>query len=296
MRVTSSMMVRSTLRDLSQGLSRLQETQTKLSTGKELTRPSADPGGTSAAMGLRQDMRRAEQRLRSLNDAQGWLETADSTLTSSLSALGRAKEITVRASSTGGISDPAARTAMATELRSLRAELLALANTTYGERSIFNGTAAGGAYDAAGAYLGNSASIIRDVAPSTQIAVNLTGPEVFGTGGGPVGNVFEVLDRLATAVQNGDDAAIATEHTNLDSLTRTVSAATVEIGTRSARLTEAKARAEDNKLVLIQQLSEVEDVDIVEALIKAKAQESSYQATLQVAAKILPPSLLDYLR
>ena len=30
MRVTSSMMVRSTLRDLSQGLSRLQETQTML--------------------------------------------------------------------------------------------------------------------------------------------------------------------------------------------------------------------------------------------------------------------------
>ena len=35
MRVTSSMMVRSTLRDLSQGLSRLQETQTKLATGKD---------------------------------------------------------------------------------------------------------------------------------------------------------------------------------------------------------------------------------------------------------------------
>ncbi|MEZ5249551.1 MAG: hypothetical protein R2713_10170 [Ilumatobacteraceae bacterium] len=44
--MTSSMMVRSTLRDLSQGLSRLQETQTKLATGKELTRPSVNPGAT----------------------------------------------------------------------------------------------------------------------------------------------------------------------------------------------------------------------------------------------------------
>jgi flagellar hook-associated protein 3 FlgL len=79
-------------------------------------------------------------------------------------------------------------------------------------------------------------------------------------------------------------------------LTSVVSAATVEIGTRSARLTEAKSRAEDNKLLLISQLSEVEDVDIVDALITAKAQENSYQASLQVAAKILPPSLLDYLR
>ena len=90
--------------------------------------------------------------------------------------------------------------APAAEIRSSRSELLALANTTYGERSIFNGTASGAAYDANGVYLGNSASIIRDVAPSTSIAVNLTGPQIFGTAGGPVGDVFEVLDRLATAL------------------------------------------------------------------------------------------------
>lgn len=296
MRVTSSMMLRSTLRDLSQGLSRLQETQTKLASGKQITRPSADPGGTTSAMGMRQDLRRADQRLRSLNDAQGWLETADVTLTSSLDALGRAKEIAVRAGNTGALGDPVARQALATEIRSIRSEMLALANTNYGNRAIFNGTTTGAAYDANGAYLGNSSSIIRDVAPSTSIAVNLTGPQVFGTAGGPVGDVFETLDRMAAAITAGDAAAMATEHTNLDGFRNTVGAATVEIGTRAARLAEAKIRAEDNKLLLTTQLSEVEDVDVVEALITAKAQESSYQASLQVAAKILPPSLLDYLR
>lgn len=296
MRVTSSMMLRSTLRDLSQGLSRLQETQTKLASGKQITRPSADPGGTTSAMGMRQDLRRADQRLRSLNDAQGWLETADVTLTSSLDALGRAKEIAVRAGNTGALGDPVARQALATEIRSIRSEMLALANTNYGNRAIFNGTTTGAAYDANGVYLGNSSSIIRDVAPSTSIAVNLTGPQVFGTAGGPVGDVFETLDRMAAAITAGDAAAMATEHTNLDGFRNTVGAATVEIGTRAARLAEAKIRAEDNKLLLTTQLSEVEDVDVVEALITAKAQESSYQASLQVAAKILPPSLLDYLR
>lgn len=296
MRVTSSMMLRSTLRDLSQGLSRLQETQTKISSGKEITRPSADPGGTSSAMGMRQDLRRADQRLRSLNDAQGWLETADGALTSSLDSLGRAKEIAVRAGNTGALGDPAARQAMAAEIRSMRSEMLTLANTTYGNRSIFNGTASGAAYDPNGVYLGNSSSIVRDVAPSNSITVNLTGTQVFGTAGGPVGDVFETLDRLATAISNGDSAAMATEHTNLDGFRNTVGAATVEIGTRAARLAEAKIRAEDNKLLLTTRLSEVEDVDIVEALITAKAQESSYQASLQVAARILPPSLLDYLR
>ena len=296
MRVTNSMMVRSTLRDLSQSLSRLQETQTKLSTGKEITRPSVNPGATATAMSMRQDLRRAEQRLRSLNDADGWLSTADSALTSSLQSMNRAKEIAVRAANSGGITDPVARQALAAEIRSIRSEMLATANTSYGSRSVFNGTAAGAAYDTNGVYLGNGASIIRDVAPSTSIAVNLTGPQVFGTAGGPVGDVFEVLDRMATAIIAGDQAALVTEHTNLDAARNVIGAATVEIGTRGARLLEVKARAESDKLLLTTQLSQVEDTDIVDTLIRVKSQEASYQATLQVAAKILPMSLLDYLR
>jgi flagellar hook-associated protein 3 FlgL len=296
MRVTSSMMMRSTLRDLSQGLSRLQEAQTQISTNRALTRASTNPGATTSAMSMRQDIRRSEQRARSLDDAQGWLSTADSALTSSLDAMARAKEIAVRAANTGALTDPAARQALAAEVRSIRSELLANANTSYGTRAVFNGTANGTAYNAAGTYLGNSSSVLRDVAPSTTVAINLTGPEVFGTAGGAVGDVFEVLERMAVAITGGSSTAMATEHLNLDAATAQMSAATVELGTRSARLEDAKFRSEDAQLLLKTQLSQVEDVDIVDALIRVKAHENSYQAALQVAANIIPVSLLDYLR
>jgi flagellar hook-associated protein 3 FlgL len=124
----------------------------------------------------------------------------------------------------------------------------------------------------------------------------VTGPTVFGTAGGPVGDTFEVLDRLAAAISAGDPVAIATEHTNVDGAIARLGQAVVTIGTRSKELDVIRERAETDVLLITQQLSEVEDVDLVEALITAKRQESSYQATLQVAAKILPPSLLDYLR
>jgi flagellar hook-associated protein 3 FlgL len=297
MRVTSSMMVNSTLRDLSLNLSRLQETQTKMSTGKELTRASVNPGATAAAMGMRQDLRRTDQRMRSLDDANGWLSAADTALTSGLTALGRAKELAVRGANTGGTADPVARQAIASELRSVREEMLALANTAYGDRSVFGGTVAGPAYDATtGAHLGNTASVVRDVAPSTTVTVNVSGPSAFGTTGGPVGSVFEVLDRLATAVENGDDAAIATEQTNLAAATSQLGRAATEVGTRAARLADIAERLATDKQMLTTNLSQVEDVDIVDALIRSKAQETSYQATLQVAAKVLPGSLLDYLR
>src|SRR5918997_5612367 len=109
MRVTSSMMQRSTLRDLSYGLRALQHTQTRLSSGKQLVRASDDRTAASVAMDLRVQLTRSQQRDRSLIDAQGWLDTADAALTNSLDRLVRAKEIAVRASSTGGLSDPSAR-------------------------------------------------------------------------------------------------------------------------------------------------------------------------------------------
>ena len=296
MRVTTSMMVRSTLRDLSASLTRLQTTQTRLATGKQLTKASDDPTAASDAMNLRRQMERAVQRGRSLDDAEGWLGAADIALTSGLERLARAKEIAVRSANTGALGDANARGALAAELRSIRDDMLGLANSTYGSRSIFAGTTAGNAYSVTGTYIGNGATILRDVAPKTTLGVNVGGPQAFGVGGGPVGNVFEVLDRLALAVANGDSSAMALEHTNLDAAAQTLGAATVEVGARAARLGEIRGRAEEDSLRLRSQLSQVEDVDVVDALITAKAQENSYQAALQVAAKILPPSLLDYLR
>jgi flagellar hook-associated protein 3 FlgL len=300
MRVTNSMMVRSTLRDLNSSYARLARTQETLSTGRQLVRASDDPAVAADAMRLRAQTRRADQYARSLGDAQGLLGSADSALTMSLERLERAKELVVRASSTGGLSDENAKKAMAIEIRAIRSDLIALANTRHGERSVFAGNAAGAAFTAAGGYDGDDGAVRRDVAANTSVQVNVTGTAVFGVeiavGGGSIGNVFEVLERMATAVENGNGASIATEHTNLDAAAVRVGVATVEIGSRGARMNEIQVRAEDDELRLRTLLSEAEDVDIVEALVNAKSQENAYQAALQVAAKIIPMSLLDFLR
>jgi flagellar hook-associated protein 3 FlgL len=296
MRITNSMMVRSTLRDLNLSYARLARTQEQLSSGRQLVRASDDPAVAADAMRLRALTRRSEQYARSLNDAQGLLGSADGALTSSLERLERAKEVAVRAANSGGLSDPNARKAMAIEIRAIREDLVALANTRHGERSVFAGNAAGAAYAAAGTYQGDAGAVRRDVAANTSVQVNVTGPDAFGIEGGPVGNVFEVLERMAQAVEIGDGSALATEHTNIDVATARLGVATVEIGSRGARMNEIRVRAEDDQLRLRTLLSEAEDVDIVEALVNAKSQENAYQAALQVAAKIIPLSLLDYLR
>ena len=67
------------------------------------------------------------------------------------------------------------------------------------------------------------------------------------------------------------------------------------IGSRAARLENLKSRSADLRLSLETQLSSIEDMDPAATLVTEKAQENAYQAALQAAAKILPPSLLDYL-
>ena len=126
--------------------------------------------------------------------------------------------------------------------------------------------------------------------------MNVSGQQAFGTAGGAVGDMFQVLDRLATAIEAGDSAAIAAEHANLDGAVSTMSAATVVIGSRGAAIEQMKARGLDDLLALKSRLNDVEGVDVVEGLIMAKTQENAYNAALQVAAKIIPQSLLDYLR
>lgn len=296
MRVTSSMMARTTMRDLASKLSQLQETQNRITTGKQYLRASANPSAAGEAMLARQSMRRVDQMSREIDDAKGWLGASDAALTTGLDALQRASDITIRAANTGGGSQPSTLAAYAAQIRSIRAEMLSLANTSYGDRSVFNGNAAGPAYDANGVYLGDTGTVVRDIAPNLSMNINVTGPEAFGTGGGTPGNLFEVLDRLAAAIESGDNSAIAVEQANLAGATQTLAAATATIGVRGERLDAIAERTVDDRLRLRTQLSNVEDVDIVDALIRSKEQEAGYQASLQVAAKVFPMSLMDFLR
>lgn len=295
MRVTNSMVLTSTLNDLNRSLARLQDSQTDLTTGRTVRKVSDDPTRASAAMSIRNQLRRADHHERSLGNAEAWLSAADTALVSGLETLGSVKEATVRASN-GGALDANSREAIANSIDGMRDDLLALSNTKYLGRSIFNGTAAGDAYDGTGAYLGNDAVVRSEVAQHTTIETNVTGEEVFGAESGPDGNVFDVLDRLAAAVRSGDDAAIAAAHTDLDTATDRWSSATADIGSRGARIETIKARAATSVLELTTALSELEDTDIAEALISVKANENAYTAALSAAAQVLPPSLVDFMR
>ena len=68
-RITSNMISRSVLNDLNEVSQRLSKTQQRMSSGKQITRASDDPYGTSRALTLRGDIEGTQQYQRNVNEA-----------------------------------------------------------------------------------------------------------------------------------------------------------------------------------------------------------------------------------
>jgi flagellar hook-associated protein 3 FlgL len=291
LRVTQRSISASSSANLQHNLLRMQRLQEQLSSGRQLGRPSDSPTGTVSALRLRADLRRGEQLVRNANDGIGWLATADTTLTQGLEALGRVRELALRGRNAAmGDED---RAAIATEVEGLRDHLLALANTTYLGRPIFSGTsAAPAAYDATGTYQGDTGAISRTVLDGVSVQVNVTGPEVFGPAGA---DVFAVLTDLADHLRL-DPAQLDGDVTAIDARMLDLKTGLAQVGARYHQVETMRDRTEGARLDAQNALAEVESVDLPKAITELKLQEVAYQAALAATARVIQPSLVDFLR
>ncbi|NLO66783.1 MAG: hypothetical protein GX101_08900, partial [Firmicutes bacterium] len=69
-----------------------------------------------------------------------------------------------------------------------------------------------------------------------------------------------------------------------------------DLGGRQNRAELARERLLDLKLNLQKVLSEEQDLDYAEAIMELKMEEFAYRTALSVGARIIQPSLIDFLR
>jgi flagellar hook-associated protein 3 FlgL len=72
--------------------------------------------------------------------------------------------------------------------------------------------------------------------------------------------------------------------------------ALADVGTRYGRVEGAQTTLTDANLNNTAALSEVENVDIAKAIVDLQMAEVAHQAALGATARVLQPSLLDFLR
>lgn len=292
-RVTQTMMSRQSMSSLQTGLGRLASLQEQLSTGRVLNRPSDSPADTTSAMRIRSALADVKQYTRNADDGAAWLGTIDAALTSATNQVRRARDLALQGANAGAMG-PDARAALAAEVDQLREGLISTANTTHLGRPVFGGVTAGAtAYDPTGNWVGSPGTVNRSVADGVVVRVDVDGPSAFGSFGD---TAFDHLAQLSTALRAGDHAGVTAAITALNGDGARLTTVLAEAGTRAGRIEAARTGAGDDELKLTGALSEVENADLPRVIVDLKLQETAYQAALAATARVMQPSLLDFLR
>ncbi|GLY96855.1 flagellar hook-associated protein FlgL [Actinoplanes sp. NBRC 103695] len=292
-RVTEGSIHTRVLANLQRNIAKGEKIQEQLSSGKQINRPSDSPTGTVSSLQLRGEARASQQYARNADDGIGWLGTMDDTLMSVSSRTIAARDLVVRGLNQGAL-DPTASDAIATEIEQIRAQLISYGNTKYMDRPVFGGSTTGEvAYDPSGAYAGDGGSTSRTVGAGSKVRIDTTGPEAFGSGDT---QLFKVLQDVADSIRAGDATTTAENLKKLDAAHNLVKTTLSDVGARYNRLEQMKQSAQDRLLTVTTQLSDIEDVDLPKTIMEMQLQQTSYQAALAASAKVIQPSLIDFLR
>jgi len=118
----------------------------------------------------------------------------------------------------------------------------------------------------------------------------LTGYDVFS-------DIFKAVENLETAIETDDTEALSGQVlADIKNATSTVLKYRAQIGARSNRLEATVLRLDANEVDYKAQLSNIEDIDLAQMITDLKMEESVYRASLSVGARIIQPSLVDFLR
>lgn len=293
-RITTLSLSRSVLDDVARAGTKLARTQQKLSSGKELSRPSDDPAAVARALQLRGEMEGAKQFQRNAGEAQGWADVTDSALATVGDALQRARELTLQGA-TGTIGSDQ-RKAIAQEISGLIDTIKTAGNASYGGRYVFSGSATGTPPFTPGggdAYAGNTDAVGRQIGPGVTVQINIDGRTAIGDDDeGLLANLRSVLTHL----QADDTTALTNDVNALDGSLDGLNAVRARVGATVNRLEVAAARLAEYEGTTLKLLSDTEDVDMAKAMIDFSVQQSALQAGLKAGASIVQTSLLDFLR
>ncbi|MBI4885078.1 MAG: hypothetical protein HY826_13590 [Actinobacteria bacterium] len=276
---------------------RVERSNERVATGKSYNRPSENEVSAARAALLRDQLDELATFGRAVDDSRSRLATADAVVQQAGNLYHRITELATQAATS--TTSPAARSSIADEIHQLQAELVSIANTQYQGKSIFAGLQSGLAvtYDVSTSdwvFNGSATERIRRrIAPGEVIDASMTAGELFSS----VGNdIFKTLDDLQSALTGNDTAGIQASLGRVTELRSTLSAGQARLGAMLNRVENAADRNSVGFAAVTSELSQIEDVDLGDAITDQNRLSVAYQAALGVTAKANQQTLLDWWR
>jgi flagellar hook-associated protein 3 FlgL len=296
LRITQGMMNIQLIRNLNNNLARIDNRQNQLETGRKINRPSDDPVGITYSLRYRSELTINAQYQRNLDMALTWLDFTDSMLNEAGNILHRAYELAIQGSN--GTNPPEAMYAIKQEIDELYAQMVEVANSQLNGKYVFNGQKTDvRPYDAANAAqaVTDSYQIQFEVIQGVLVPINLTGNDVFGAPNDPM-NTFQILKDLSNALGNNNHTAVKNLSEKIQQRMDAILAFRSEIGARVNRVELIESRLKDMNVHLNSLQAKTEDADMAELITKLKMDENVYNASLAVGARVITPSLVDFLK
>jgi len=307
MKISTSYLFDRSVKQMSTVQSDLAHTQAQVSAGKQVINPSDAPDQAAAIQRLKSVLNHQDSYAKALTTVKARLEGEDSNLQSVSDLLIRAKELAVQ--SANDTLNPTNRKALAVELKGLRDQMLSLANSrdTNGN-FLFAGSRvkqAPFAQDAIGqvSYKGDQTRMQVRVGEQRSIPLNRSGAETFvavirtdAKGQSSARNFFGVMDDLIAGVTNSDRTAMNRGVGEMDNLLDGVSLSRANVGTDLNVVDQQSQAIDETKLTLKTTLSNLEDLDMAEAITKMNKQMLSLEASQSSFAKITQLNLFNFIK
>ena len=289
MRITNKMMTANIKRNVFRQSEQLLRSQEILTSGKRINRPSDDPVGIGKVLDYRKTLASFEQYERNIQQAKNRIEFMETTLEGVDELIVDAKNWAVNQSG----SSTADRDAAIKSVQNIREQLLQLANSKMGRNYIFSGFQTDTpAFDASGGYNGDNGYFSVLTADGAEMQIEADGGRLFqGTE-----DVFDALDDLITGLQTDDVALIDAQIDRLIGAQAQVREVRSENGAQYQQLELSEGQMAKLKMTVEELLDRTEKASVEEAIINLKNQEMAYEIALNTSARIVQPTLMNFLR
>ncbi len=306
MRVTERLRTDELLRNLQTHAWRLSRAYEKLSTQREIVRPSDDPSGAGRIMRLTAHIQSLEQTQEAIYAADSFLTAGSGVLEAGADIITRVKLLAIQAAnSTLSESD---RQGIAAEVNQLLESLLQNANEMTDGRYLFSGTRTDTApfsaqRDAEGnivtiTYEGSTTPLTFPLERNRTVTASVTGDKAF-VDSGAFAAVKSFRDHLLNEAGLSEPDLLAALQQDLGALSSTEKALLTKVGELGSRATHLQLTDEQTRSAITranETLSRIRDADVAEIAVELQKEQMIFQALLATAGKIMSLSLLDYLQ
>ncbi|KGN03432.1 flagellin [Clostridium novyi A str. 4570] len=336
MRVTNKMLSNNFLADMKTNLENINQIQQQNTSGKKFRKPSDDPFAVARSMQLHTDINTNKQYGKNITDTSNWLDTTDTALGQVGDVLQRVRELIVSAGNAAYGSDErrAIKDEINEKVGEMSQILNTSFGGVYifgGNRGttkpvntvkddgnvklVYNGKDGGELEESDNEYNQIKGKLKVQVSQGVNMDYNVSAVEIlqFKNEESNPKDLREILSNIVTHLDgknvnnlkkkdpNGEntDPVKALLNGDLKDITDAMSnllKIRAEVGAKQNRMEGADERNKDGTFNMTEILSKHEDVDYTQNMMDYATMLSVYMASLQTSAKIIQPSLMDYLR